>query len=416
MRKSSKSTFGRTAAVVAALALVVAACGGAGETSAPAPAAPAAPAAPDAAAPVDPQVVKIGMPIPTTGGGAAIGERFALAGQMAIDELNEMAGGAFIFEGYVEDSGCTPDLAATAALNLVLQREVDVLVGELCSSATLAVKDIAEQEQIPLIVPNSSAMKITSPDYNWTFRIIPHEEHQHEALARLAIDYFGNKKFAVLYEQTDAGVGARDAFIEEATKNGAEIVLDEAFDRTAPDFTPIAQRVARSGADAVHLTVLIEPGVRMVKTFEEQGINLPVYSSIWFAYPLFEDTAGSAANDNVRQLFYINTGTMPEAVEFTTKFRALFSNVQPDFNHAQYYAAVMLAGKAAMECGAGRTEIRDCLRTTKDFRTPIGPITFDGAGQVIPTDESLIHIQTLNGRVEVLDDRANFNANYIYGW
>jgi branched-chain amino acid transport system substrate-binding protein len=416
MRKSSKSTFGRTAAVVAALALVVAACGGAGETSAPAPAAPAAPAAPDAAAPVDPQVVKIGMPIPTTGGGAAIGERFALAGQMAIDELNEMAGGAFIFEGYVEDSGCTPDLAATAALNLVLQREVDVLVGELCSSATLAVKDIAEQEQIPLIVPNSSAMKITSPDYNWTFRIIPHEEHQHEALARLAIDYFGNKKFAVLYEQTDAGVGARDAFIAEATKNGAEIVLDEAFDRTAPDFTPIAQRVARSGADAVHLTVLIEPGVRMVKTFEEQGINLPVYSSIWFAYPLFEDTAGSAANDNVRQLFYINTGTMPEAVEFTTKFRALFPNVQPDFNHAQYYAAVMLAGKAAMECGAGRTEIRDCLRTTKDFRTPIGPITFDGAGQVIPTDESLIHIQTLNGRVEVLDDRANFNADYIYGW
>lgn len=415
MQNSSRRTA-RTAAIAAAIALVVAACGG-GDAAAPASPAPAAPGAPAPAAPAAPQVVKVGMPVPTTGGGAAIGNRFAKAGQMAIDELNEMAGGEFIFEAYIEDSGCTPDLAATAALNLVLQREVDVLIGELCSSATLAVKDIAEQEEVPLIVPNSSALDITSPDYNWTFRIIPHEEHQHEALARLAIEYFGNKKFAVLYEQTDAGVGARDAFIAEAERYGGEIVLDEAFDRTAPDFTPIVQRVARSGADALHLTVLIEPGVRMVKTLEEQGLDIPVYSSIWFAYPLFEDTAGSAADNNVRQLFYINTGTMPEAVEFTNKYRALFPNDEdPDFNHAQYYAAVMLAGKAAMECGAGRTEIRDCLRTTRDFRTPIGPITFDDAGQVIPTAESLIHIQTLNGAVEVLDERADFDAQFIYGW
>jgi branched-chain amino acid transport system substrate-binding protein len=365
----------------------------------------------------DAPVIRIGFPVPTSGPGAAIGNRFARAAEMAIDELNEEAGGSVVFEGYVEDSECVPEAAATAALNLALQREVDAMVGELCSSATLAVKDLAEDEGIPLIVPNSSARAITDPSHEWTFRIIPHEYHQHEALARLAYGYYGHRTAAVLYEQTDAGVGARDAFIPEFESLGGEIVLDDAFDRTAPDFTPLVTRAQNSDADMLHLTVLIEPGVRFVQTMEEQGYDVPVFSSIWFAYPLFEDTAGSAADNNIRQLFYINTGEMPEAVEFTEAYNERYPDAEePDFNHAQFYAGVKLIGWTALECGAtDRETIRDCLREAEDFRSPIGPITFDEEGQVIPTPESLIHIETQNGEVEVLDERDDFPAD-VYEW
>lgn len=366
----------------------------------------------------DAEVITIGMPVPTSGPGAAIGNRFVRAGQMAVDELNAEGDGSVVFEAAVEDSECGPDPAATSAQNLIQSQEVDVLIGELCSSATLAVKDVAEAEGVPLIVPNSSARAITDPSHEWTFRIIPHEYHQHEALARVAVDYFDETKIAVMYEQTDAGIGARDAFIPEAESLGAEIVLDEAFDRAAPDFTPLVNRIQESGAEALHLTVLIEPGVRFVQAMQEQGLDIPVYSSIWFAYPLFEETAGSAANNNVRQLFYINSGEMPEAVEFTDKYNEQFPDAEvPDFNHAQYYAAVKLVGWAVNECGAtDRESIRDCLREVDGYRTPIGPITFDEEGQVIPTPESLIHIQTLDDEVEVLDKRDDFDPSFIYEW
>lgn len=404
---------------MAVLLLVLAACGGddaAAPDDAPEPDAEAPDEAPEPDA--DAPVIRIGFPIPTSGPGAAIGNRFARASEMAIDELNEEAGGSIIFEGYVEDSECVPEAAATAALNLALQREVHAMVGELCSSATLAVADLVEDEGIPLIVPNSSARDITNPDRDWTFRIIPHEFHQHEALARLAYEYYGHRTAAVLYEQTDAGVGARDAFIPEFESLGGEILLDDAFDRTAPDFTPLVTRAQNSGADMVHLTVLIEPMVRFVQSMEEQDYDVPVFSSIWAAYPLFEDTAGSAADNNIRQLFYIPTGTMPESVEFTEKYNELYPDAEtPDFNHAQFYAGIKLIGWTAMECGAtDRESIRDCLREVDGFRTPIGPITFDDEGQVIPTAESLLHIETQNGEVEVLDERDDFDADFIYGW
>lgn len=366
----------------------------------------------------DVPVVRIGMPIPLSGSGAAVGKRFQIAAGLAIDELNKEAAGKIRFESVIQDSQCAPQPATTVAKNLILKENVNALVGELCSSATLAVKAVAEAEKVPLVVPDSSAMAITGPDSKWTFRIIPNEKYQHQALANVAIKYFHFKKFAVAYEQTDSGIGARNVFEATAKELGASIVLDTAVDREASDFTAVVGRIKDAKPDALHLTMLLTPGVRFEKALKEQGVDIPVFSSIWFAYPLFEKLAGTAAENNVRQLFYIDTSTYPPAKAFTDLYHSKLPNATdiPDFNHAQYYAAVKLVGKAAMDCGPSATEIRDCLAKTKDFQSPIGPITFDNEGQAIPTSQSIVTIQDKNGKVEVLDERKDFDAKAIYGW
>ena len=170
------------------------------------------------------ETVKVGMPIPLSGAGASIGQRFQKAGELAIEDLNKAAAGKMKFEAVMLDSRCNPDGAQTAGKKLILESNVTFMVGELCSDATLALKELAGQHKVPLVVPDSSARDITEKGNSYTFRIIPNEIQQHIALARVAVNYFKQKKFVVVYEQTSSGIGAGKAFIDEAKKLGAALV------------------------------------------------------------------------------------------------------------------------------------------------------------------------------------------------
>jgi branched-chain amino acid transport system substrate-binding protein len=361
--------------------------------------------------------VKVGLPIPLSGPGASIGQRFQKAAEMAIEDLNKLAGGKMNFVPLVLDSKCSPDGALTAAKKLILEDNVNVMVGELCSDATLAIKDLAGQYKVPLVVPDSSAINITEKGNPYTFRIIPNEVQQHIALARVAVNYFKQKKFVVVYEQTSSGIGAGKAFIAEAKNLGATILDEIALDRSSADFSAVVTHIKALKPEAISLTMLLDPSVRFIKTLYEQGVRLPVYDSIWWAYPLFEKLTGPASEHTVRELFYINTSADPVAADFTKRFEAKFPGEVPDFNHAQFYAAVRLAGEIAIRDGGDRETIRKGLAAVKNYRSTIGPISFDDKGQSMMTAENIMFIQTgKKGEVQLLDKVPNFDKKAILGF
>jgi branched-chain amino acid transport system substrate-binding protein len=363
-----------------------------------------------------PDTVKVGLPIPLSGPGASIGQRFQKAAEMAIEDLNKMADGKMKFVPIVLDSKCGPDGALTAAKKLILEDNVNVMVGELCSDATLAIKDLAGQHKVPLVVPDSSAINITEQGNPYTFRIIPNEVQQHIALARVAVNYFHQKKFVVVYEQTSSGIGAGKAFIDEATKLGATILEQIALDRSSADFSAVVTHIKALKPEAISLTMLLDPSVRFMKTLYEQGVRLPVYDSIWWAYPLFEKLTGPASEGTVRELFYINSSDDPVAADFTKRFEAKYPGETPDFNHAQFYAAVRLAGEVAIKGGGDREAIRKGLAATKNYKSAIGPITFDAKGQSVMSAENILFIQTnKKGEIQILDKLSNFNKKTILG-
>jgi branched-chain amino acid transport system substrate-binding protein len=363
------------------------------------------------------ETVKVGMPVPLSGAGASIGQRFQKAGEMAIEDLNKLAAGKMKFEAFVLDSKCSPDGAQTAAKKLILENNVNVMVGELCSDATLAIKDLAGQNKVPLVVPDSSAANITEKGNPYTFRIIPNEIQQHIALARVAVNYFKQKSFVVVYEQTSSGIGAGKAFIEEAKKLGATILDEIPLDRNSADFSAVVTHIKALKPEAISLTMLLDPSVRFVKTLYEQGVRLPVYDSIWWAYPLFEKLTGPASEHTVRELFYINTATEPVAADFTKRFEAKYPGETPDFNHAQFYAAVRLAGEVAIKNGASREAISKGLAVVKDYKSAIGPISFDAKGQSVMTVDNIMFIQTgKNGEIRLLDTVPDFNKKMILGF
>src|SRR6478736_4147550 len=90
---------------------------------------------------------------------------------------------------------------------LIEQLKPDVIIGEECSDATLAVMPVVEQAKVPLLNAGSSSIKVTEPGNPWTFRIMPNEVMQGINLAENAYKRMNAQTAVLLFENTNAGIG-----------------------------------------------------------------------------------------------------------------------------------------------------------------------------------------------------------------
>ena len=68
--------------------------------------------------------------------------------------------------------------ATQAAKRLLEQYKPDVVIGEECSDATLAIMPLMAQAKVPFLNAGSSSIRVTEPGNPWTFRIMPNEVMQ----------------------------------------------------------------------------------------------------------------------------------------------------------------------------------------------------------------------------------------------
>src|SRR4029450_580050 len=119
--------------------------------------------------------IKIGALFPMSGPGSYFGAQDKQGVELALEQLNKTGVKGYKFVVQYEDSSCAPLPATQAAKRLIEQFKPDVIIGEECSDATLAVMPIVEQSKVPLLNAGSSSIKVTEPGNPWTFRIMPNE-------------------------------------------------------------------------------------------------------------------------------------------------------------------------------------------------------------------------------------------------
>jgi branched-chain amino acid transport system substrate-binding protein len=88
--------------------------------------------------------VKVGVLLPLTGNTAWAGKTNRIAATIAAEEVNaqDLAGG-YKIELVFGDSQCEPRAAHDQAQRLISQEKVQLLIGEWCSSASIAVAQVA---------------------------------------------------------------------------------------------------------------------------------------------------------------------------------------------------------------------------------------------------------------------------------
>jgi branched-chain amino acid transport system substrate-binding protein len=332
------------------------------------------------------KAIKIGGLLPMSGPGSYFGAQDKQGVELALEQLNKAGVNGYKFEVKYEDSSCSPLPATQAAKRLLDQFKPDVVIGEECSDATLAVMPIMEQAKVPLLNAGSSAIKITDPGNPWTFRIMPNEVMQGVDIATKAYKQLNARTAVLLHENTNAGIGNANVFAETFTKLGGKILADIGFGRDVNDFTSIATRVAGLGKIDVIPTYTLEgQGLKITQALAQAGVvkggggQAIQLGTIWLPFG-FEQKAGKAAVGYIRIVQFDPTDQRDVVRKFIEAFKAKY-NQDPTHLNAHAYDQVMLIADVVRRGAKDAQSIRDGLAATKNFAGVTGSVEFDKTNQ-----------------------------------
>jgi len=337
------------------------------------------------------KTIKIGALLPISGPGSYFGVQDKQGIELALEQLNKTGVNGYKFTVQYEDSSCGPLPATQAAKRLLEQFKPDVVIGEECSDATLAVMPIMEEAKVPLINAGSSAIKITEPGNPWTFRIMPNEVMQGVNIAENAYNRINARSAVLLFENTNAGIGNAKVFKDTFTKLGGKVLEEIGFGRDVNDFTAIATRIAGVGKIDVIPTYTLEgQGLKITQALAQAGVtkggggNAIQIGTIWLPFG-FEAKAGKAALGYIRIVQFDPTDARPVVKDFISAFKAKY-NSEPTHINAHAYDQIMLIADVVKRGGKDAQSVRDALAATKSFVGVTGSVEFDKTNQNLKMD------------------------------
>ncbi|KIY92990.1 branched-chain amino acid transport system substrate-binding protein [Monoraphidium neglectum] len=179
----------------------------------------AASSAPAAAAPTaGKKTLKIGCLVPLTGGKTNTGRAVQAAIEMAIRDVAPKRLPGVDVQLVCEDTKCADVPSLRAAQRLARDKGVNVLIGDVCSAASLAATSVANKYQLPMVSPASTSVSLsTAGDY--FFRTVPSDRYQGQ-FAAAKMGALGLKKVVVAFSDESYGQGLSFAFIAAFTKDG----------------------------------------------------------------------------------------------------------------------------------------------------------------------------------------------------
>ncbi len=363
----------RLVPLIAAVALCSLAC----ERKSPPPASPAA-AVQESQAPTAQGPIMLGSVGSLTGSEAYFGTSIRDGIQFAVEEVNA-AGGvkgrkvevrSYDSQGRIEES-------VAAAKRLLTQDRVLVLLGEVSSSSSLAIADLAQAAQVPMVSPSATHADVTKKG-DYIFRTCFIDSFQGEVMARFARENLKLDRVAVLQDSKNAySLGLTEAFTSAFTKRGGTLVAVESYAKGDTDYRAPLLAVKKAKPQALYVPGFYSEVGVIARQARELGLSVPLLGADgWDSERLFE-LAGQALEGSYHSSHYAVDNPAPELQRFITSFRARYGRT-PDAAAALGYDAARVS-LAAIEHAGSLTgpAIREALARTKDFPGASGTLTLD---------------------------------------
>jgi len=304
------------------------------------------------------EAIKIPVASPFTGQLASFGEGVMNGALLKAEEINAAGGiqGKSV-EVALEDELCDPKEAATVATKVANDRRVSIVVGHLCSSATLAALPIYREAKLPAITPASTNVNIgkMSPFY---FRNVYKDDFQGLFLAKYVHQIKGYEKVAIFYEVNDYSMGLMLAFMKEAKTLGIQILGTEAYTSDTTDFKPQLTKFKMMKPDAIFVPGYAPQGTLIVS----QAIGLGLKCGFFGADGLDDDLIVN--NPDAEGLFvttpFLPDKAGPQAEAFVKSYKDKYG-IDPNWFAANTYDAVGIAAAAIDAVGSDREKIREYL-------------------------------------------------------
>jgi branched-chain amino acid transport system substrate-binding protein len=220
--------------------------------------------------------VKVALIVPISGPWARAGEVMRIGAQMAVDDINAQGGvkslGGAKLELVVFDTGDSVERAKNAAQRMVASDPQLVgAAGAYLSSFTLAVSEVTERAELPLLTLSYSDL-ITSRGFRYIFQTSPTGDEQAKESLPLLTELAESagakrpKRIGIVMDNTAASVAFVKPIKEGGVldKLGLDLVVDETFTPPLANATPLIQRVRSTRPDLLLLLPTVVPDAKLL--------------------------------------------------------------------------------------------------------------------------------------------------------
>ncbi len=304
-----------------------------------------------------PTTITIGGLLPLTGDLQSYGVRANAAVEVAVEDINaflEQQDAWFRFELNVVDTQTKPDVAVQQ-LNALIAQGIKFVVGPMTSAEVKKIKDLADQNNVLIISPSSTAIELAIPGDN-IFRFTPADDVQSKAVGALARD-LGIKGVVIINRADTWGEGLAKATRQVLEGLGIEVINVYSYNPESPNFSAIASSAAsdvetlvgKYGRDKV---AVIAIGFKEIVQLFKQAANFEELRQVaWFGSDgtanLSEFVKDPVAAKFAIETLFINPIFSPAAtqVQEQVKQKVLEKiGEEPDaYSYAAYDAVVALA-------------------------------------------------------------------------
>ena len=325
-----------------------------------------------------PETIKIGGMAPLTGALAIYGVTTTNGAELAVKEINENGGvlGKKIEYVMLDTKGDSTE--AVMAYNKLVDEKVAGIIGEVTSKPTLAVAEVAVQDNMPLITPTGTQVDITEVGPN-IFRVCFTNPYQGKVLAITSKERLGANTVAVmLNNSSDYSDGIAKAFIEESEKLGMKVMGVEGYADGDKDFRPQLTKLAAMNPDAILIPEYYEQAALIATQAREVGVkSIFVGSDGWDGIAKTLDQSAYAAIENSHFTNHFSMEDQSEKIQnFLKDYREAYKEDPSAFSALGYDAVYMMKSAIEKAGGTDKQKIVDALKGI-EYDGVTGYLTFD---------------------------------------
>ena len=320
-------------------------------------------------------VVKVGVIGPLTGGGSHLGTRTVNGAVLALEMANEGAlemasgdaGTDVQFEWVVADNETDVAEAVSQVRRLIQNEEVDAIIGGTLSDITLAMMEIAEDLETPMIIPGAISPAIpetiASEDYQYVFMSAPTANDRATADAQAVHDLVDPQRVFTVSQETAWGVPMQEAFQAQLEELNPDVEIESEFvDPGNTDFGAVVGNLRGFEPDLIYASLVGSEMFSFMEQLRSRGVEAPVYgASSDPASSLFIDELGAVAEGVMANLVWIPTEGNELIESFASAYEDKHGHTPADVEAQAYDAALMLISGARAAGGDDKAAIAEAL-------------------------------------------------------
>ena len=324
--------------------------------------------------------IKIGVPVPLSGGNAKMGDDIAKAATLAVEEWNAKGG---VLGRKLEivsfDDACDAQASVTAAHKLV-DGGVVAVAGGYCSSAAIPASAVYHDAGVAFVADASSNPKLTDQGFENVFRVIGRDDQQGPYAAGFMMNTLKAKKIAIIHDNTLYAKGLADATKAALEgKPGVQVVFFDAVTPGEKDFSAVLTKVKSLSPDVTYYTGYYPEGGLIAKQFKDLGVSGKFMAGDANNDPTFISEAGPASEG-----VFVTSTPLPQdqssAKSFIDRYKKRW-NQDPGPYSALEYDAVNVVINAIKQSGStDRAAVIKAITATKNYQGATGAINFDKKG------------------------------------